>query len=229
MNRLTIGIMGAALAAAVACGGDSGTGPATSRNNAGTGSGTLRVIADIDAKNVPGGFTTDYDVTVRDGLGNRVTGATVTISNNSLGTLTLTETSVGSGNYFATRLSFPDGDFRLSVVRATDNVQGVVLGGPGVHTITSPANGSVAAANQPLTVRWSVPSRAKATEVETNNFGPIALPDTGAYSIAGPNNPANSSQQVRVSRYNEVEIAGGQPGSRLRVTVENNAQPVNVR
>ncbi len=221
-------LAGTALIAATACGGDS-TGPAATRNSPGTGSATLFVSADIDASNVTGGFSTDYDVSLRDALGNPVSGATVTISNSSLGTLTLPETVAGSGNYFNTRLNFPAGDFRLDVTRGADNVRGVILGGPGVHTITAPANGSVATANQPMAVRWSVPSQAKATEVETRDFGPVAMADAGSYTIAGANNPIRNDQRVRVRRYNEVDIVGGRPGSRLRVTVENTAEPINVQ
>lgn len=230
MRKGLLAFAGAAIAAAaIACGGDDGTGPAVSRNNPGTGSGTMLVRAEIEASNVPGGYSTEYFVSLRDGLGNRISGATVTVYNPTLGTLTLQETGVGSGEYFNVKLSFPSGDFRLEVVRGIDNVKGVVLGGPAVHSVSAPVAGSVATAGQPMTVRWSVPTRAKAAEVETSDFGPVALPDTGAYTIAGANNLANSSQEVRVSRYNEVEIAGGLPGSRLRVTVESEVEPINVQ
>ncbi len=218
------------LAVAAACGGGGdATGPAVSRNNPGTGTGTLKVTADIDASSVPGGMNTDFTVSLRDGLGNKVSGATVNVSNPSLGTVTLTESGASTGDYFNTRLSFPPGDFKLTVVRGTDNAQGVVLGGPDVHSMIAPVAGSVATAGQPMTVRWSVPSRAKSAILETRDFGPLALPDTGAYVIAGANNPANSSQRVRLSRYNEVDIAGGLPGSRLRVTIKHTVEPINVR
>lgn len=226
MRKLSLSL---AIAALVACGGDGGTGPAVTRNSPGTGTSTMRVTADIDASDVLGGFQTDYDVSLRDGLGNPITGATVTITNASLGALTLVETPTGSGDYFNTKLSFPPGDFRLSVTRGTDNVRDVILGGPGVHTITAPANGSVATAGQPLLVTWTVPSKAKAAEIETRDFGPIGIADLGSYTILGANNRANADQSVQVRRYNEVEIAGGLPGSRLRVTVENTAEPINVR
>lgn len=218
------------LAAAAACGGGGdATGPAISRNNPGTGTGTLRVTADIDAANVPGGVSTDFTVSLRDGLGNKVSGATVTVFNPSLGTVTLTETGAGSGDYFNTRLTFPAGDFKLTVVRGADNALGIVLGGPDVHSVSAPVAGSVATAGQPMTVRWSVPSRAKSAMLETRDFGPLALPDTGAYVIAGANNPVNSNQRVRLSRYNEVDVAGGLPGSRLRVTIKQTIEPINVK
>ncbi len=222
--------LGAAVAGVLACGG--GTGPATSRNNPGTGTSTLKVTADIDANDDPtviGGFSTDYTVSVRDGLGNKVSGATVTISNPSLGTITLPETGPGSGDYALTGNTFPSGDFTLNVVKGTDNVKDVVLGGPGVHTITAPVKNATVPANQPLTVQWTVPSQAQSAEVETRDFGPAALPDTGAYIIAGANNPPRASQRIRVFRFNEVNIAGGLPGSRLRVTVRQTVDPVIVQ
>ena len=151
----------------------------------GTGTSTLKVTADIDANDVVGGFITDFDVTVEDGAGNPVSGAAVTIKNSDLGTLTLLETSMGSGDYTATRNSFPSGDFELDVIRDTDRVEGVILGGPGVHTITSPAANDTVAALQALTVIWSVPSRARSAELETRDFTSPILPDTGAAVIPG--------------------------------------------
>ncbi len=230
MRGWTLIIIGAGLVAAAAC--SSSTGPATSRNNPGTGTSTLKVTADIDANDDPtiiGGFSTDYTVSVRDGLSNKVSGATVTITNPGLGTITLPETAPGSGDYSLTGSTFPSGDFELNVVKGTDNVKGVVLGGPGVHNITTPVANSTVTAGQPLTVRWSVPSQAKSAEVETKDFGPVTLLDTGAYVISGANNPANASQRVRVFRFNEVDIAGGLPGSRLRVQVRNTVEPVIVQ
>jgi len=228
MRRLLAVLAGAGLIAAAACG--DGTGPATNRNDPGTGTSTLKVTADIDANDqTGGGFITDFDVSVRDGLGNPVSGATVTISNASLGTVTLVETGAGSGDYFVQRNSFPAGDFRLTVTRGADNVRDVVLGGPGVHNVTAPLASSTAPANQPLTVRWSVPSQAQAAEVETNDFGPITVPDNGTYVVAGANNPPNSTQRVRVFRFNEVTMAGGLPGSRLKVEVRRTVEPINVQ
>jgi len=220
----------AALVLLAACG--NSTGPAVSRNNPGTGSSTLKVTADIDANDDPtviGGFSTDYSVSLRDGLSNPVSAATVTISNPSLGTITLPETATGSGDYLLTGNTFHSGDFTLNVTRGADNVRNVVLGGPAVHSITAPVKNATVAANQPLTVRWTVPSQAKSAEVETKDFGPVTLPDTGAYVIAGVSNPPNASQRIRVFRFNEVDVAGGLPGSRLRVTVRTTVEPVTVQ
>lgn len=221
-----------AISVAAACG--NGTGPATSRNNPGTGSSTLKVIADIDANDdatVIGGFSTDYAVTLQSGGGAPVSGATVTISNPGLpgGKVTLPESPAGSGDYLITGNTFPSGDFRLDVVQGANNVHDVVLGGPGVHNITVPAKNDTVPVFQPLLVRWTVPSRAKSAEVETKDFGPATLPDTGAYQIPGASNQARPDQRIRVFRFNEVDVAGGLIGSRMRVTVRKTLEPIVVK
>lgn len=213
------------LVAAFACGETT----APERNKPGTGTNTLKVTADIDADDVTGGFSTDFDVVVRDGSGNAVSGATVTISNSDLGTLSLVETGAGSGDYQATRSVFPAGDFALSVVRGSDNIKDVVVGGPGGHAITEPKASTPVPALQPLTIKWTAPLKAKSAEVETRNFNAVTLPDTGAFVVPGAQNPARPDQRVRVWRFNEVDIAGGLPGSRFRVKVRQTIEPVIVQ
>jgi hypothetical protein len=215
-----------------ACGGNN---TAVSRNSGGTGSLNLSVKADVDAAFGSTGSPTDLVVKIQDPAGNKVTGATVTIDNLTWGSVTLTETTPGaSGDYRKTQPSFPSGDFGLTVVcnpcrlpqisptaTITGNIQGVVLGGPGVHTINYPKAGVAVAMNQPVGVSWTTPIQAAAV-VTTNNFGPVLAADTGTYAIPGTSNPAATSQSLNLARYNEVAIAGGLFGSRLRVTVEAN-------
>ena len=216
-----------------ACGGNN---TAMSHNNGGTGSLNLSVNADVDAVFSSTGSPTDLVVKIQDGAGNKVTGATVTIANATWGSVTLTETTPGaSGDYRKTQPSFPSGDFGLTVVcnpcgvpqisptaTITGNIQGVVLGGPSVHTINYPKAGVAVAMNQPVAVSWTTPIQAASAAVTTNNFGPVLAADTGAYTIPGTSNPAATSQSLNLARYNEVSIAGGLFGSRLRVTVEAN-------
>jgi len=191
--------------------------PAVDRNNPGTGSGTLDVRADVDAFGEAGGFVAEFSVRVRDGLGEPVTGAAVTITNAGFGEVTLLDTEA-SGNYLAERRAFHGGDFALRIVSGTDVVEGVVLGGPGIHTIAEPTVATMVA-GQDLTVRWDVPSQARSAEVETKDYGPLLLPDTGAVIIPGVSNPANAEQRIHVFRFNEVDIAGGLFGSRMRAEV----------
>ena len=221
---LTLAVIGVGV---TACGG--GTDPVIDRNNPGTGTLTLEVQADIDANAVVGGFVTNFDVTVKDAEGNAVSEATVTIENSSIGTLTLLETSVGSGDYRATRNAFPDGDFELNVIRGTDNVENVVLGGPGVHTITSPSANDIVPALQAITVTWDRPSTALSAELETRDYASGVLLDAGTAVIPAAENVANSVQRVRVFRFNEVSIASGLPGSRMRVEVRRTIEPIVVQ
>jgi hypothetical protein len=181
---------------------------AVSHNNGGTGSLNLSVKADVDA-----------------------------VFSSTWGSITLIETTPGaSGNYRKTQPSFPSGDFGLTVscnpcnvpaisptATINGNIQGVVLGGPGPHTINYPRAGVAVPVNQAVAVSWTTPSQAASASISTNNFGPVLAADTGTYTIPGASNPASTNQTVNIARYNEVAVAGGLFGSRLRVTVEANA------
>src|SRR5260370_21089300 len=160
-----------------ACGGKTDT--AVSNNNGGTGSLNLSVKADVDAVFSSTGSPTDLIVKIEDGAGNKVTGATVTIANLTWGSVTLTETTPGaSGDYRKTQPSFPSGDFGLTVACSpcgapqisptatiTGNIQGVVLGGPCVHTSNYPKAGPVVPMNQAVTVTWATPIQAAAASI----------------------------------------------------------------
>lgn len=211
----------------LACGG----GSATSHNNPGTGTSTLLVTANIEASMSSSGPETDFTVNIKDGANNRVSGATVAILNAGLpnGSVLLVETTLGSGRYESSIAQFPSGDFRLSVTRNADNVQGVVVGGVSMHTINAPARNAVVPANQPLAVSWTTPSTAKQATLWTNDFNGISTADTGSYTIAAANNPPDPSQKLFVSRFNEVDIAGGLAGSRLRVTFTSSVAPFVVQ
>jgi len=224
MRNLVLGVMAGTL---VACGG--GTEPTVERNDPGTGTLTLKVTADIDATDVVGGFITDFDVDVEDAAGNPVSLATVTITNASLGEITLLETNAGSGRYTAVRNSFPSGDFELNVVLGSDNIRGVILGGPGIHTITAPLANDTLVALQSLIVTWNSPSQAKSAEVETRDYGPVVVPDTGGVMVPSVENVVRADQRIRVFRFNEVGINGGLPGSRLKVEVRQTVEPVVVQ
>lgn len=225
MRHVVRGMTTVAILSLVACGGDS-TGPAARRNDPGTGSLTLLVDAEIAGVEVAGTMTTSYLVAVRDAQGLPVSGATVTTRNQTLGSVSLAENPAGSGVYLATRPSFPSSDFTLDVVRGTDNVRGVVLGNPGVHTITAPARNGTVAANQPMAVTWTFPSQALSAEIETRDYGTIDIADSGTHTIPAASNPARADQRVRLNRFNEIDMAGGLPGSRLRVEVRRTVEPV---
>ncbi len=232
MKTTTLQRLGCAAAVLLAaCSGDNtGPGaPAPDRNSPGTGSSTLLVTANVDASDGAAGFVTDFTVSVRDAAGNPVSGAAVAISNSGFGAVSLVETAANSGDYAATRASFFGGDFALSVVRGQDAVRDVVLGGPGVHSITAPVVNAIVPGQQSLTVTWNVPSQALSAEIETRDFGPTVIQDSGTYDIPAGSNVTRSDQRIRLFRFNEVNLAGGLTGSRFRIKIRQSVEPVVVQ
>jgi hypothetical protein len=230
-------ILTLAAAAALACGSTSSNNAAVSRNNPGSGSGTLLVQGSINATQTMGSTATPqttFSVTVQDGTGANVSGATVTVLNGSVpdGVVNLTETPAGSGSYSGTAAVFAAGDFHLNVVKGTDTVQGVVVGGPGMATINAPALSTTGTttvpANQDLAVSWTTPAVAKMVTVSTRNMS-FSGADLGAYTIVAAQNPPRIGQRLRVDRFNEVEAAGGLVGSRLSVMYRVAIDPFNVQ
>jgi hypothetical protein len=221
MKRIAIAL----LASLAACGGNSA---ATNQNIPGTGSSTLLVTADISGSTATGAPVTSFQVDVRDGIGSRVSGATVSISNGALGSVPLVETTAGTGRYINSHSSIPSGNFTLSVVRSPDKVEGVVVGGPGVCTVNAPVQNAVVVANQPFPLSWTTPAQAKSVEISTRDYDALG-PDTGTYTIPAASNPARTNQRLNLSRVNEVDIAGGLPGSRLRVTFISTVDPFVVQ
>jgi hypothetical protein len=218
-------MLGAAVLIA-ACG-DS-TGPALDRNDPGTGTATLRVMAEIRGEAVSGGFITDLEAQIRDAQGDPVSGATVTIRNGDLGTVTLAEDGVGSGNYVASVNDFGGGDYHLDVVADTNRVEDVVVGGIGIHQITGPEPSDTLLADQPLTVTWSRSVEAYRAEVTSREYEAQDILDTGTHTIPGVDIQVRPDERVRVTRFNEVLPAGGLPGSRLQLRLRQTLEPLVV-
>jgi len=216
-------------ALAAACGGSSGN-TAVDHNRAGSGSSTLLVTSNVTVTLSATAPLTAFSVTVKDGLGANVSGATVTVHNAALGDVVLTEAQTGSGVYANTSTSYPSGDLSLSVLNGTDKVQGVVVGYPGTHAINAPVGGSTQTANAALHVSWTTPAVAKAATISLSSGGFSAqAPDTGAYDVPAASNTARTGQRVTIVRSNEVDIAGGLPGSSMKVTVSNRGDTFTVQ
>lgn len=228
MRVLTTLLLAAATTTAFGCG-DDGASPAVERNNPGTGTRSFRVMAEIEGQDVSGGFVTAMQVELRDAMGQPISGATVVVRNDAIGTVNLLELSAGSGDYRATVNTFGSGDYRLDVTRGTDNVRGVIVGGMSAHVITRPSASSVNVANQPMIVEWTRPSEAAGVDIETRDFEIEGIADLGAYTIPAVDNPDRSDQRIRVWRYNEVNIAGGLFGSRLKLSIRNTRDQVVVQ
>src|SRR2546428_11192103 len=132
---------------AAACGGSSGT--AVDHNRAGSGSSTVLVTGTVTVTVSATAPLTSFSVTVKDGLGANVSGATVTGHNPAYGDVALTEAQTRSGVHTGSRTSYPSGDLSLSAVNGADQVHGVVVGSPGTHALNAPASGAPGAADRP--------------------------------------------------------------------------------
>ncbi len=220
--------VGAAAIILAACG-DDPVEPAITSNDGGTGTQTMSVTADIDAENVPGGFVTDFDVSLRDDQGNSISGATVTIVNGTLGTINLLEDGAGSGDYTATRNTFAPGDYRLDVTKDADEVRGVIVGGIDQHSIVSPAAGDTLPANQAFMVTWSRTAQAAGADVETRDFVAEGVIDSGSYEVPLDFVQPRTDERVRIERFNRVDIAGGLFGSRLKLSISNTVEPIVIQ
>ena len=201
---------------------------ATDRNRPGTGTSTLLVTADVTASLTSSGPVTNFAVDVRDGLSNKVSGATVVMHNDDFGDVPLVEATAGSGHYVNSKAGFPASDFSLAVTRSPDAVQGVVVGNPQSNVVNAPTLNAVVPANQPMQLSWTTPATAKSVSITTRSFDALA-PDTGSYTIPAASNPPMNNQRLILSRYNEVDIAGGLSGSRMRVTFTTTVDPFVVQ
>lgn len=209
------------------CGDDDPVGPAAEQNQPGTGTRNMLVDAEIEGQDVPGGFVTTFEVTLRNQAGQPISGAAVRVGAGSAGTLNLLETNAGSGEYVAQLNAFPSGNYRLDVVSGDSMaVQGVVVGGIAQHTITSPTANDTVVAGEPLVVQWSRDAEARGADIETRDFEVEGVPDTGSFTIPGSDNPARDDGRVRVWRFNRVDIDGGLFGSTLKLSIRNTVEPV---
>src|SRR2546428_13964875 len=121
MNRIVV-----IAAVAAACAGSSGT--AVDHNRAGSGSSTLLVTGTVTVTVSATAPLTSFSVTVKDGLGANVSGATVTVHNSAYGDVALTEAQTGSGVYTGSHTAHPSGGMSLAVVNGPEKVQGGVVG-----------------------------------------------------------------------------------------------------
>lgn len=226
MKSMSWILASAALVSVVGC---SDFGPVVDHNRGGTGTTSLLVIADINAEQVAGGVVTEFMVEVRDNLGQPVSDATVTFRNGDLGEITVLEVEPGSGIYRAERTEFADGEFELTVISGEDRVENVVAGSPGMHVITAPLQGDTVTALEDFMITWDASAEARTVEVSTRDWESTTLPDTREALLPGENNLPRIEQRFRVRRFNEVDILGGLPDSRLRISVRAEVEPVLVQ
>lgn len=195
----------------------------------GTGNGVLLVDATVSASehennaSAPAEFDVELTVGVSRG-GAPVTNASVRIESPG-GVVELSHD--GSGIYRGQQHEYQR-RYTLHVVAGADAVADVQAEGPAIHTLLAPLESLQHPAGQPLTVRWTVPTPASETTLETRELGPLLIPDTGSYDVPGSAFVGTAGQEeddrVRVRRSEHQTIAGGAVGSRLTIRVRNQVE-----
>jgi hypothetical protein len=190
----------------------------------GGGSGTLRVVVDVQGRAVNGTPTdTEFLATVTDTLGAPVS-ATVVVSG-SFGDLQLTEGSPGS--YSALRSGYETGSYTLNVTSGNDEVTGVTVIAPDLHTITTPTAGQLVQANTALNVRWSRNEPAAECRLETRDYdSDWIFGDSGTLWTPTIGNPPRTDQRVRIERRNNQIPQGALPGSQFSVGILCTVEPI---
>lgn len=220
-----VGLVGVTLlgVALWGCGGslDPGAG-----NDPGTGTRTLAINGTVHAspRLINASLTTDFDTsfTVQVSLDNQtVTTGSVTITSAS-GKVPLT---YHNDNRWTGTAPGYDEVYLLDVVSGADEIGGVRVDGPDIQVFTAPTKGASVDTTMPLMVKWERLDQANSAELRADTIEPIAIPDTGAYSLAGGSLKADKSQArqqtLRLLRTNRVVPSGAAGGSTWEVTVEN--------
>jgi hypothetical protein len=206
---------------AAACGGS---------DPGGTGSGTLRVDAAVEASpeianaSTATDFTTGFHVSVtKDGVP-VTTGEAVLVSDGGEVSLTWDPTDGNAGRWRGAQAGY-FASYELDVTAGDDFVHGVRLDGPDIHVFTSPATTAAVDATQPVVVAWARDDEADSASIETREMNAIAIDDLGTFELpvgALRSKPDETEDElIRVTRTSRIPIDGGVAGSELTVAIEN--------
>ena len=222
-----------ALLFVVACGGsplDPGSG-----NDPGTGTKTLVVTGGASATpQVPlaktaADFSTDFEIQIE--LNNTPV---------QTGTVTITTSAGKVPLAFATdRNAWRGTDagyeevYQLDVDTGTDNVHGVRIDGPDIHTITSPTAAASVDSTMAINLAWARDNAADTAALDAHDLidnGGLTMNDSGSFTIPPLTLKADKSQSrqgtLRVTRTNRVAPAGAATGSLVTVSIENSVDVV---
>ncbi len=209
-----------------ACGGsdlDPGAG-----SDPGTGTATLTVNGSAtanprltNARNA-GEFDTEFSVRLQLN-GQNVTTGTVTMTSAS-GTVVLAYTPDNNGRWRGIAAGY-DEVYILDVDSGPDNVHGVRVDGPDIHTFTEPLAGATVNATLPLMVKWDSGQQADSAAIDAENIDRLSIPDSGSYPLPAlalkSERDKPKENQIRLTRTNRVTPRGAAGGSELSVSVEN--------
>ena len=219
------------LALLAACGSSDPFDPGVG-NSAGDGTSTLFVDGNVSAEaratnaQTNADFSTDFSVRLQLNGQNVTQGAVVKVSS-STGEFLLT---LGDNERWTGRAPTYDEVYRLDVDFGADNVHGVRVDGPDIHTFDKPLVGATVDSTMPLELDWSRSDTAMLASLNTENLERVAITDTGKYTLAAGALKAEKDQArtntIELSRTDMVTPAGAIAGSQFTVRVRNDIQVV---
>ncbi|MBP6629655.1 MAG: hypothetical protein KA297_09510 [Kofleriaceae bacterium] len=232
MQRSTCsGLLATSLCVALAaCGGDGG-GPLSPGvgDDVGGGTQTLSIDADLNAEAIvsnstdPSQYTTSFSVRLTK-AGAAVTAGTVTVTSLGGSVDLVYDPARDNGRWVGQQNGYHEA-YQVDVESGTDTIDGVVVDGPDLHTITSPTPGATVDATMPLVVAWSSDEPADSATIETKETDPVTIPDSGTYSLpagALKSKPDQTeTEELELRRFDVVVPAGAVAGSTVRVRIRN--------
>jgi hypothetical protein len=195
----------------------------------GTGTSTLEVEGRAHAEprtasaRAASDFTTEFSIRIGRG-GQAITTGTVTVSSRfATTTLTYDSTDGALGRWKGTANGY-DEVYQLDVTSGSDEVRGVIVDGPDIHTITAPALGASLDSTVATMLTWNREESADEATLKTDEIDRIAITDSGSYSMSPGSLKADKDEPrtntIELRRMNRVTPAGAVAGSSFVVTIE---------
>lgn len=214
-----------------ACGGGSDLDPGAG-NSAGTGTSTLLVDGDIEARpridNAQRAGDFDTHLSVRVTLnGQPVTTGTLTVSSRSASKGLVYD---GATSKWDATVPGYDEVYVVDVEAGADYVEGVRVDGPDLHYFTAPTAGATVDSTVATQITWKAEQEATTARIDAEEIDKITIPDAGQYLLAAGALKADQDTPreniIDLTRSNRVSPAGAVGGSELRVSVTNRIQVI---
>jgi len=201
-------------------------------NDPGTGTSTLSIDGEIQARprlvNARSRGDFDTELSVRVQLNQQpVTTGSVTVTSSG-GTVALVFRA-DSSRWEAIAPGY-DEVYVVDVESGVDFIEGVRVDGPDLHTFSAPTAGELVDSTLPLEITWVSGEEAASASLEAEEIDKIAIVDSGRYTLAGGALKAEKDNarenDLELVRWNRVTPAGAVGGSEVSVAIENRIQVV---
>jgi hypothetical protein len=198
-------------------------------NQPGDGTRTLFVEGRVNAEPriANAKLETDFtsEISIRVALSDQaVTTGSVTVTSR-FSTVPLTWQSDGTlGHWIGTMANY-DEVYQIDIVSGADEVSGVIIDGPDIHSFTAPMQGATLDSTMQNPIAWDRDERAELASFDADEIDRLTIDDTGSYMMGTGTLKADRDQvrenRIEVRRSNRVVPAGAVAGSELAVTVSN--------